>query len=176
MMLFERGDMCDRTLYFAYGSNMAMERLSARVPSAKFVSVATLVGYALKFHKPSKDGSGKCDAAFTGRYEEDRVLGALYSIQASQLPDLDKFEGRGHGYERKTVIVSALSGETFDAETYVATIFDANLRPLDWYKEHVLRGARSIGLPSAYIASIEAVVADIDSDEERRAKELSIYD
>ena len=61
------------------------------------------------------------------------------------------------------------------AETYIATICDPSLRPLDWYKEHVLRGARAIGLPSAYVASIEAVVAEVDPDKARRARELSIY-
>ena len=129
----------------------------------------------MKFHKPSKkDGSGKCDAAFTGN-PEDSVLGALYSIQTSQLPELDRFEGRGYGYERKAVSVNSLSGEPSSAETYIATNSDPSLRPLDWYKEHVLRGARGIGLPSGYIASIEAIVADIDADEQRRANELAIY-
>ena len=89
--------MNDRTLYFAYGSNMAIERLRARVPSVELICVAALVGHTLKFHKPSKkDGSGKCDAAYTGN-SEDNVLGALYSIQTNQLPELDRFEGRGHG-------------------------------------------------------------------------------
>lgn len=167
--------MNDRILYFAYGSNMAIERLRVRVPSAELVSVATLIGHALKFHKPSKkDGSGKCDAAYTGN-PQDRVLGALYSIQTNQLPELDRFEGRGYGYERKAVSVSSPSGELFIAETYLATNSDPSLRPLDWYKEHVLRGARAIGLPSSYIESIETVVADIDPDKKRRASELAIY-
>lgn len=167
--------MNDQALYFAYGSNMAIERLRARVPSAELVSVATLIGHALMFHKPSKkDGSGKCDAVYTGN-SQDKVMGALYSIPASQLSELDKVEGCGHGYERQTVSVVSASNELFSAETYIATKSDPSLRPLDWYKEHVLRGARAIGLPSSYIASLEAVVADIDTNEERRASELAIY-
>ena len=167
--------MNDHTLYFAYGSNMARERMRARVPSAEFLSVASLPGYTLKFHKPGKiGGTGKCDAAYTGK-SEDRVLGALYSIRTSQLPELDRIEGLGHGYARKTVSVSTSSGESFSAETYIATICDPSLHPLDWYKEHVLRGARAIGLPSDYVASIEAVAADVDPDKVRRAMELSIY-
>lgn len=167
--------MTDCILYFAYGSNMAIERLRVRVPSAELISVATLANHALKFHKLSKkDGSGKCDAAFTGN-PEDSVLGALYSIQINQLPELDRFEGRGYGYDRKTVSVSSQFGEPSCAETYIATNVDSSLRPLDWYKEHVLRGAKAMMLPSQYIASIEAIVADIDADEQRRANELAIY-
>src|SRR3990167_8353213 len=128
--------MNDRTLYFAYGSNMAIERLRARVTSAELICVAALVGHTLKFHKPSKkDSSGKCDAAYTGG-PEDRVIGALYSLQTNQLPELDRFEGCGYGYERKTVSVNSPSDEVFNAETYIATNVDPHLRPLDWYKEH----------------------------------------
>lgn len=173
--VLSQANFVDRVLYFAYGSNMAIERLYERVPSAKFISVAALSGYTLRFHKPSKkDGSGKCDAAFTGN-SSDTVLGVLYSINADQLSALDKYEGLGHGYDRKTVPLITCSGEIFQAETYIATNRDPSLRPLDWYKEHVLRGARAIGLPSGYIASIEAVVADFDVDKERRMNELEIY-
>ena len=168
--------MSDRIFYFAYGSNMAIERLRRRVPSAELISIATLPGHALSFHKPGrKDGSGKCDAASTGN-SDDCVFGALYSIQASQLRALDRAEGLGDGYIRKTVIIKTPAGESLNAETYFATVSDARLRPLDWYKEHVLRGARAIGLPPLYVASIEAVVADIDPDDKRRASELAIYD
>src|SRR5438552_200988 len=67
--------MTGRVLYFAYGSNMAIERLKARVPSAELVCIADLAGHQLKFHKRSKrDQSGKCDAAYTGS-PQDKVTG-----------------------------------------------------------------------------------------------------
>lgn len=162
-------------LYFAYGSNMAVERLGARIPSARLLGPATLAGHALRFDKPgSRDGTGKCDACPTGR-AADAVLGALYSIEPGDLPHLDAVEGAGHGYERRTVPVTTAAGETRQAETYIATRHEPGLRPLDWYKEHVLRGARSLGLPAAYVAGIEAVAADADADGARRARELAIY-
>lgn len=49
-------------LYFAYGSNMSSARLRARVPSCRPIGIAFLPGHELRFHKRSKDGSGKCDA------------------------------------------------------------------------------------------------------------------
>ena len=85
--------MNGRSLYFAYGSNMATERLRARVPSARLMGSAVLAGHALRFHKPgSNDGSAKCDAACTGD-AADTVFGALYSIDTTELVLLDKFEG-----------------------------------------------------------------------------------
>ncbi len=168
--------MTDRTFYFAYGSNMAVERLRARVSSARLRGIAVLAGYALRFDKPgSMDGTGKCDAACTGN-AADKVLGALYSIDAGELALLDRFEGVGHGYERKLVsVVCASTDATVRAEIYTATRTSVGLRPLDWYKEHVLRGARALQLPGAYIATIEAVPADVDADAQRRTRELSIY-
>ena len=167
--------MSDRTHYFAYGSNMAVERLRARVASATLLGIAALAGYALRFDKPgSMDGTAKCDAAYTGN-AADSVLGALYSIDAGDLALLDRFEGVGHGYERKIVAVVSAGNETVLAEIYIATHRGADLRPFDWYKEHVLRGARALQLPAAYIATIEAIAADVDADEERRSRELAIY-
>lgn len=167
--------MLERLRYFAYGSNMSLPRLRARVPSAELVGVATLAGHALRFHKPgSRDGSGKCDALPTGQ-PHDRVLGALYWIDATELAQLDEVEGAGQGYERRTVTVVTAAEAWCEAQTYIATRTDAHLRPLDWYKEHVLRGARSLGLPAPYLAMIETTAADPDADGERRRRELAIY-
>ena len=166
--------MTARTLYFAYGSNMAPERLRSRVPSAELIGVGILVGHQLRFHKRGRnDHSGKCDVPHTGK-AEDKVFGVLFSIQTDELAGLDTVEGRGHGYERRTVKL-LVGDQVVEAQTYIATDIDARLRPLDWYKEHVLRGARAAGLPPDYIALIEAVVAESDSDALRRARELAIY-
>ena len=167
--------MSVRTLCFAYGSNMAVERLHSRVGTVELVCVATLAAHALRFHKPgSRDGSGKCDAAPTGN-PDDRVYGAVYSIRSEQMPALDRIEGAGSGYERRTMTVVAMSGASYRVETYLATLIDPRLRPFDWYKEHVLRGARALGLPAGYVAAIEAVEVVVDTDDARRTRELAIY-
>lgn len=167
--------MNDCCLYFAYGSNMAVERLQSRISSALIIGVAALEYHQLKFHKHSKkDGSGKCDAAYTGN-PDDKVFGVLYSVQTSQLPELDKYEGCGYGYKRKNVIVHSESNEPISAETYIATQINSSLCPFDWYKEHVLRGAIVAGLPPDYIAQLQAVISVVDTDEKRRSIELAIY-
>ncbi len=71
--------------------------------------------------------------------------------------------------------VCSESGETFEAETYIATNIDQNLHPFDWYKEHVLRGAKAGDLPADYITMIDAVVSEVDPDAERKARELAVY-
>lgn len=163
-------------LYFAYGSNMAPQRLQARTPSARVVGTAMLRGRRLSFHKLSReDGSGKCDVPLTGN-PDDIVHGVLYTLHEEELSSLDNYEGVGFGYEREALEVTRSDGETVLAETYVATLIRSGLLPYCWYREHVLRGARYHKLPAAYVSFIESVIYLDDPDRTRRTLELSIYD
>ena len=49
------------------------------------------------------------------------------------------------------------------------------LRPLDWYHEHVLRGALAAGLPGDYVERLRAVPTRVDPDASRQRRELLIY-
>lgn len=165
----------EELLYFAYGSNMAPQRLQERVPSARPLQRALLTGHALRFHKHSRvDGSAKCDACHTG-VVADSVHGLLYRMLVAERPALDRAEGLGRGYEIKTVELVLAGDERVSAFTYYATDITTGLRPYGWYREHVLRGARYAELPQAYIAAIEAVAVMPDPDPERHALELEIY-
>lgn len=156
--------------YFAYGSNMCYRRLLNRVPSARFLVVAQLPRHKLCFHKASKDGSGKCDAASTGK-DGDVVYGVVFEIEPSGKPALDRCEYLDRGYAEKTVTLDAETGHV-SAFTYVAQSahIDPSRRPYTWYKDLVTGGARQHGLLEHYIASIESVVADTDPDSAREAE------
>lgn len=154
---------------------MSIPRLTDRVLSARAVTIAQLHKHKLKFHKKSKkDGSAKCDVEYTNN-PEDVVHGVVFQILASEKPKLDEKESLGKGYKEKIVSVIAQNGETLDAVTYYATNIDPSLKPYDWYKEHVIRGAREHGLPPEYIATIDAINSMSDPDKKRHEKELSIY-
>lgn len=160
--------------YFAYGSNMSTRRLQQRVPSACVVGPGTLSEHRLQFHKVGRDGSAKCDAARSRRGGE--VLpGVIYRIDPAHKPRLDAAEGLGHGYAQKQVQVRLPDASEISAFTYYATHIDPTLKPFDWYKEHVVRGAREHGLPALHIAAIAATIALADSDPLRHASELAIY-
>lgn len=160
-------------VYFAYGSNMSSPRLQARIRSATAWCRARLFGHQLRFHKHSLvDGSAKCDAYLTGT-AEDVVWGVLFSLDKSEKTQLDVIEG--DGYVSTLVEVELADGGILQAMTYRATMIKPELKPFDWYKRHVLEGAREHDLPSEYIAGIEAVTAVADADIERRARELGIY-
>lgn len=53
------------------------------------------------------------------------------------------------------------------AVAYLAHQKRAGLQPLDWYGQHVLRGAREAGLPTHDIAQIAGIDAMIDPDAQR---------
>ncbi|MFC1743342.1 gamma-glutamylcyclotransferase family protein [Candidatus Riflebacteria bacterium] len=157
--------------YFAYGSNLPLKRLQhpSRAPSARKITNAVLKGYILKFHKISKDGSGKCDIHKTEN-DSDVVHGVVFEIDESDKRGLNRAEGLGYGYEQKTVRVFAGDKE-IEAITYYATNIDSSFKPYHWYKNYVVAGAKENGLPADYIKMLESVESIEDPDSERRAKE-----
>lgn len=160
--------------YFAYGSNMSLNRIRQRVKSALALGTFFLKDHELKFHKHGRDDSGKCDAYYTG-INGNTVFGVLYQIDKSEKVLLDRAEGLGYGYEEKEVNVSDGRGNVVRALTYYATNINTLLLPFTWYKEHVLIGAREANLPQEYIAGIEAIHAVKDHDRERETVELAIH-
>lgn len=141
---------------FAYGSNMLSARLKERCPSARALGVAKLPGYELRWHKRSRDGSGKGDIVPSD--DSHAVFGVVYEIDASELPALDRAEGRGCGYDRRDLQV-ILNGKRVTVWAYVATATDSALKPYAWYKAMVVAGAKEHGLPAPYIANLEVVEA-----------------
>lgn len=160
-------------MYFAYGSNMSLQRIKHRLLNTQLFGVAVLPHFQLRFHKKGSDGSAKADALFTGR-AEDRMFGALYQISNSELYLLDHIEDCGVGYERKEVEVW-VEDERHLAWTYCALHIDRSLKPFDWYRQHVLTGAEQLGLPNSYIEQIKGFSFCEDDDRMRVEREISIY-
>lgn len=162
----------EHVVYFAYGSNMLTARLRERMPSCKPLGIATLPGHALRFHKRSKDKSGKCNAYATG--DDQCVKGVLFSFDPAERANLDKAEGVGNGYEHATVTVINDKGRRRKVLIYLAslTAIDDSLSPYSWYKDFVLAGCAEHGLPDDYVAAfVQSVEATEDPDRTRDAKE-----
>jgi len=163
--------------YFAYGSNMLLERLRRRCASAQTIGIGTLNGYTLEFSKPSKDGSGKATIV-KSNVAGARVFGVLFDIAAAELGELDDAEGHGKGYERNSDfrVKSSTDGAPVIATSYYATQFDRQLKPYDWYWALVMAGALQQGLPRDWIAMLEAVefVHDRELGRNERARAIKI--
>lgn len=152
-------------LYAAYGSNLHPVRLTQRIASAALVTTALLPEWSLRFHKRSKDDSGKCNIVGGG----DGVHVAVYEVNTEDKLTLDRIEGVGFGYAEALLQVPGVG----ECHTYVAeeSHVDEELLPYDWYRAMVLGGARFHGFPRDYLQVIESIGVWPDPDAERRARE-----
>jgi len=155
-------------LYFAYGSNLHPVRLTARVPSARFIACASLTGHVLKYHKRGACGSGKCNAFPTGN-AQDVVLGAIYQIAEHEKRLLDAHEGEGYACHDLQIEVEQATRTAF---AYIASdaFIDDTLRPYTWYQALVERGARYQSFPDTYIETYISIASHPDPDPARHAR------
>lgn len=151
------GDPAGPFLYFSYGSNLDIERLHLHAPSARLVSAARLDGYRVSYTIESKRSwlGGVGDIVETAG---DEVWGALWVIDAADSYGLDEQEGVFRdppAYRRITVEVTTTAGDVVRCRSYrVVTPDPAGFLPSPAYKATILRGARAVGLPEAYIARL----------------------
>lgn len=155
--------------YFAYGSNMLVERLRAanRAPSARPVSHARLEGWRLRFDKRSTDGSGKCHLE---PQPGACVHGVVYRLDENDFRTLDQAEGVGSGYHRQRIRKILLGdGTKVNAFAYLAEPGHVveGLRPYDWYRDLVLAGAEQHQLPQDFIAHLKQIDARPDPEPDR---------
>ncbi len=160
---------------FAYGSNLYTRRITKRVPSTHFVTIARLPEHELRFHKLSNDGSSKADAWFTGK-KEDVIWGAVYDIDPAEKHLLDEEEGLGVDYFEKIIEVITDDGKTIKTQIYYAAPekIVQNKMPYDWYKKYVLFGAIEKNLPPIYIELIRKLDCCCDQDLSRARMNYSI--
>ena len=162
----------DHFITFAYGSNMPTTRIKARCPSARALGVAELPGYELRWHKKSKDGSGKCDIVPTAQPGVS-VFGVLYEIAGGEKTDLDRAEGLGLGYDESEIEVHQ-GAVRLNVKAYVAAATDPTLKPYSWYRDLAIAGAKEHGLPDHYIARLEAVPAEKDANQKRHDENMAL--
>ena len=156
---------------------MSLARLRARAPSVKRLGMYCLSKHKLTFDKIGTDGSGKCDAMYTGN-DQDCIFGALYEIATDDKIVLDEIEGLGQGYDEKKVELESSDGtseKTIEAAMYYATSIKQGLLPYTWYLNHVLVGARETQVPADYLQSIAQTEAIKDSDKVREKAEFDLH-
>ncbi len=102
----------NRTLYFAYGSNINLDQMAYRCPQAEVVGKAVLDGYALAFR-----GSGYATVI---PQKNGRVEGLLWRLTEPCERALDFYEGvRSGHYDKAYLTVETESGKEVAALVYV---------------------------------------------------------
>ena len=143
------------TRYFAYGSNLKLERMRDRVPSARPAGAARLPGYRIVCDKLGADGSGKANLRVDAG---SCVWGVVYCLDPAHWPDLDACEP---GYDRREVEVWC-DGQALVAHTYTSLHTTEDPVPFAGYKRLVLEGAREHALPADWLRVLEAWPARAD--------------
>lgn len=147
-------------LYFAFGSNLDAARLHIHCPSARFVSTARLADHRLAFTIASRNTwhGGVGDVLVS---PGDEVWGALWIIDGVHSRALDEQEGVFRdppAYRRYRVTVDTPAGDIVICRAYQVVAPDLEgIAPSPAYKGTIVRGARAIGLPAAYIEGLERI-------------------
>lgn len=150
--------------YFAYGSNMNVARVDARIGETRRALAGVLNDYRLRFDKASRvPGIAHANVQpARGR----RVEGALFELtHPDQIALMDPFEGHPHDYRRVRESVLTDEGH-IEAWVYVAQpdrVAQA-LRPAREYLAHLLAGESF--LSTEYHAALTRVdaVEGLDDD------------
>ena len=79
-------ELNQRVNYWAYGSNLNMEQMAQRCPSADLVYAHSRAGFKLEFRNVA-------NVKHTGNKIDDIAHGAIYSITLADLYKLDGYEG-----------------------------------------------------------------------------------
>jgi len=126
--------------YFAYGMNTNTNQMARRCPQAVSLGIATLPGYEFRF-------AVHADVLENSTFDTD---GVLWEISNNCLYELDKLEGYGYYYDRKTVTVIH-EGEPVEALVYYMLEGNTDLPPSEHYLEMLYDGYYEHGISVAQL-------------------------
>ena len=106
----------EKRLNIAYGSNLNLDQMSQRCPTAKVYGQGILRGYRLLF----KGTPGNAYATIEP-YEGGEVPVLAWELQQQDEKALDYYEGYPNFYDKEDVTVTLDSGETVEAMVYIMT-------------------------------------------------------
>jgi cation transport regulator ChaC len=150
--------------YFAYGSNLSIDRKQLRTGQIRQSQRAVLPNYRLAFNKQARDGGVYANLV---QYEGAKVWGVIYLCSPNAIEELDRREGvMGGDYVRVPMTVNLDDGTKCSAQTYVAgnEFIVAEGTPTDEYLGYILTGATEHGLPKEYINSLRRIAKQLDGD------------
>jgi len=148
--------MAEGDLYFAYGSNLCRERLLERVGAAQVLGPARAPGRRLVFDKHGRDGSGKANLVVS---PGEVTWGVVYRLAPEGFERLDRYEG---GYRRISMEVLDAGDRWIFTQTYVSARRTDDPTPFASYKDLILEGARSHGLPAGWLETLARLPARPD--------------
>lgn len=124
-----------KKLYVAYGSNLNLEQMAWRCPSAEVFGKGVIKGYKLVFN-----GVASIEPS-----ENSEVPVGVWIIDDACEKKLDKYEGYPRLYRKEVVDVIMHDGETVSCMVYVMNYGKRSL-PSKAYYDIIAKGYDEIGL------------------------------
>ncbi len=133
--------------YFAYGSNMVLEAMRERCPTARVLAPAVLHDWRYRIN----------DRGFATVVPEAGgiVHGLLWEIDARAEAELDVYEALEEGMYHKTQLTVVEAKGPVTAMVYLATGSDPG-RPIPGYQEEIVEAARVLGMPDDYLQELRS--------------------
>lgn len=137
--------------YLAYGSNLNMEQMKWRCPTAKPVGFAKIEDYELLF-KGSKTG-----AYLTIEERKGSVVPVgVWEVDASDEKSLDRYEGFPSFYYKKDITVDCYFYQTHTVKAISAFVYIMHEErpigiPSDYYVRTCAKGYADFGISTVYL-------------------------
>ncbi|HEX3016996.1 MAG TPA: gamma-glutamylcyclotransferase family protein [Caproicibacter sp.] len=131
--------MENTTLYIAYGSNLNLEQMAHRCPTAKVAGASNLTGYQLRFR-----GGRHGAVATVEKKRGDSVPVLVWEITPADEATLDRYEGWPHLYRKETVRVR-LNGKPVSSIIYIMNEGRPLGAPSPYYYNVIAEGYRATG-------------------------------
>lgn len=126
--------------YIAYGSNLNLEQMEHRCPTAEVVGATTLHNWQLKFR-----GGNHSAVATIERSKGSQVPVLIWRIQPKDELALDRYEGWPHLYRKETLRVT-VNGKRVYAMVYIMnTVRHPYGTPSLYYLDTIRVGYESAG-------------------------------
>ena len=129
-----------KTLYIAYGSNINLQQMAYRCPTAKPVQTAMLKGFELQFK----------GVATIAPKENSQVPVLLWKLKPSDEKSLDRYEGYPSFY-RKEIFDVKIKGKVYEAMVYIMNGDLPLSEPSEQYYNAIEKGYLDNGLDTKYL-------------------------
>ncbi|XP_058459218.1 gamma-glutamylcyclotransferase-like isoform X2 [Malaya genurostris] len=172
--------------YFAFGSNLWSKRILMESPTAVRKGIGYLEDYKVDFFHYAARWKGA--PATIIEAPGQRVWGAIWEINSSNLPDLDRQEGvHNQVYKALSLPIIDSKGDTLECRVYQLVKnppvpdFEEAHRPFErqpskTYMKIILAGAKESGLPEEYIGFLKTIKHNGHSGDPRFEMDLTIED
>lgn len=145
-------------LYLAYGSNLNLEQMANRCPTAKVVGASQINDHRLLFR-----GAHAGAVATIEPCKGDNVPVLVWEITPADEAALDRYEGWPFLYRKETVKVK-LDGKTVKAMVYIMNDGRPLGQPSCYYYSTILEGYKSAGFDVEILC--KATTDSVESEEE----------